>query len=280
MAKIFPPTLKTDDSGPNGNSSTAPDLARQRRRSPAAVTPASVPGAPPPDHYPRNMDSSAAEHAAGRRAALLRLGLYGLVLGAIFAVALILGAIPSAEEARRVGDDLGPFAAVAYVPLFALANFVIAWGILAGAGGLLFGTAVAWPLALAGVTLAALAQMFVARRLAKEHAGKLLPERTRGLEDFLQQNGTVAVMESRIVPFLPYGVINYAVGLTRLGYREMALGTVVGAAPKVFAYVALGGSINNLKSVEVKVAVAVLVVLGIFGLVVVKRRMTAEAASA
>jgi uncharacterized membrane protein YdjX (TVP38/TMEM64 family) len=87
-------------------------------------------------------------------------------------------------------------------------------------------------------------------------------------------------MESRIVPFLPYGVINYAVGLTRLGYREMALGTVVGAAPKVFAYVALGGSINNLKSVEVKVAVAVLVVLGIFGLVVVKRRMTAEAASA
>jgi uncharacterized membrane protein YdjX (TVP38/TMEM64 family) len=226
------------------------------------------------------MDPSAAEHAAGRRAALKRLAVYGLALGTIFVVALLTGAIPSAEEARRFGDDLGPFAGLAYVPLFAVVNFVVAWGILAGAGGLLFGTLVAWPLALAGVTLAALAQMAVARRLAKDHAGQLLPKRVRSLEEFLQRSGTVAVMESRIVPFLPYGVVNYAAGLTRLGYREMAVGTLIGAAPKVFAYVALGGSIRNLHAVEVKVAVALLVILGILGLVVVRRQMASAAASA
>jgi uncharacterized membrane protein YdjX (TVP38/TMEM64 family) len=226
------------------------------------------------------MDPSAAEHAAGRRAALLRLAVYGVALGTIFVVVLLAGAIPSAEEARRFGDDLGPFAGLLYIPLFAIVNFVVAWGILAGAGGLLFGTLVAWPLALAGVTLAALAQMAVARRLAKDHAGRLLPKRVRGLEEFLQRSGTVAVMESRIVPFLPYGIVNYAAGLTRLGYREMAVGTLIGAAPKVFAYVALGGSIRNLHAVEVKVAVALLVVLGIIGLVVVKRQMAAAAASA
>jgi uncharacterized membrane protein YdjX (TVP38/TMEM64 family) len=226
------------------------------------------------------MDPSAAEHAAGRRAALKRLAVYGLALGMIFVAALLAGAIPSAEEARRFGDDLGPFAGLAYVPLFAIVNFVVAWGILAGAGGLLFGTLAAWPLALAGVTLAALAQMAVARRLAKDHAGQLLPKRVRGLEEFLQRSGTVAVMESRIVPFLPYGVVNYAAGLTRLGYREMAVGTLIGAAPKVFAYVALGGSITNLHAVEVKVAVALLVILGIVGLVVVRRQMAAAAPSA
>jgi uncharacterized membrane protein YdjX (TVP38/TMEM64 family) len=226
------------------------------------------------------MDPSAAEHAAGRRAALKRLAVYGLALGMVFVAALLAGAIPSAEEARRFGDDLGPFAGLAYVPLFAIVNFVVAWGILAGAGGLLFGTLAAWPLALAGVTLAALAQMAVARRLAKDHAGQLLPKRVRGLEEFLQRSGTVAVMESRIVPFLPYGVVNYAAGLTRLGYREMAVGTLIGAAPKVFAYVALGGSIRNLQAVEVKVAVALLVILGILGLVVVRRQMASAAASA
>jgi uncharacterized membrane protein YdjX (TVP38/TMEM64 family) len=226
------------------------------------------------------MDPSAAEHAAGRRAALKRLAVYGLALGMVFVAALLAGAIPSAEEARRFGDDLGPFAGLAYVPLFAIVNFVVAWGILAGAGGLLFGTLAAWPLALAGVTLAALAQMAVARRLAKDHAGQLLPKRVRGLEEFLQRSGTVAVMESRIVPFLPYGVVNYAAGLTRLGYREMAVGTLIGAAPKVFAYVALGGSITNLHAVEVKVAVALLVILGIVGLVVVRRQMAAAAPSA
>ncbi|HEU0025195.1 MAG TPA: VTT domain-containing protein [Thermoleophilaceae bacterium] len=225
------------------------------------------------------MDPSAGDHAAGRRAALLRLGLYGMVLGAIFTVALLTGSIPSADEARDFGDGLGPFAALAYIPLFVLANFVVAWAILAGAGGLLFGTAIGWPLALAGVTLAGLAQMATARRLAKDHAGRLLPQRVRGLEAFLQHNGTVAVMESRIVPFLPYGVINYAAGLTRLGYREMAMGTLIGAAPKVFAYVALGGSISNLRATEVKVAIGLLVVLGIIGIVVVRRRIS-ESASA
>ena len=226
------------------------------------------------------MDPSAAETAAGRRAALWRLGLYAFALATVFTVALLFGAIPSSGEARGFGDDLGPFAAVAYVPLFAVANFVIAWAILAGAGGLLFGTVVAWPLALAGVTLAAVVQMAIARRLARGHEGKLLPSRVRGLEEFLQRSGTVAVMESRIVPFLPFGVVNYAAGLTRLGYRQMVVGTVIGAAPKVFAYVALGGSISNLSAPEVKVAVGVLVCLGIIGLVVVRRRMSHEAGAA
>jgi uncharacterized membrane protein YdjX (TVP38/TMEM64 family) len=226
------------------------------------------------------MDPAAAEHAAGRRAALTRLGLYAFCLGTLFGLLLLLGAIPSADEAREFGESLGPFAPLLYIPLFAVVNFVVAWGILAGAAGLLFGTVAGWPLALAGVTLASLAQMAVARRLAKDHAGRLLPQRTRAIEQFLQHNGTVAVMESRIVPFLPYGVVNYAAGLTRLGYREMAAGTLIGAAPKVFAYVALGGSISNLGAIEVKIAVGLLVVLGIIGLVVVKRQMNAAAASA
>ena len=55
-------------------------------------------------------------------------------------------------------------------------------------------------------------------------------------------------MESRIIPLLPYGVVNYSAGLTHLPYRAMALGTVIGAAPKVFAYTALGGSLDDLGS--------------------------------
>ena len=42
--------------------------------------------------------------------------------------------------------------------------------------------------------------MFVARRLAAGHRGSLLPQRTRGIEEFLTEHGAVAVMESRIVP--------------------------------------------------------------------------------
>jgi uncharacterized membrane protein YdjX (TVP38/TMEM64 family) len=93
------------------------------------------------------------------------------------------------------------------------------------------------------------------------------------VEEFLTRHGAVAVMESRIVPLLPYGMVNYSAGLTRLEYRQMALGTVVGAAPKVFAYTALGGSLDNLGSPEALVAVALLAVLALAGALFVRREI-------
>ena len=210
------------------------------------------------------------------RPAFIRIALYAAVVGVVFAIALATGSIPSSDEARDFGNDLGPAAPFLFVPLFVLANFVIAWVILAGAAGLLFGTAAGTPLALAGVTLASLAQMAVSRRLAGEHRGKLLPRRTRRIEYFLTENGTVAVMESRVVPLLPWGLVNYSAGLTHLPYRAMALGTVIGAAPKVFAYTALGGSLGNLTSPEALTAIALLVILAIGGALFVRTQLAAS----
>jgi uncharacterized membrane protein YdjX (TVP38/TMEM64 family) len=225
------------------------------------------------------MDSSGAGlPRASRRTVVRRVVAYGALLALVFGVALVTGLLPSPDEVRDWAEGLGDLAYVAFVPLFVLANFVIAWGILAGAAGLMFGTAVGTPLALAGVTAAALTQMFVSRRLAAGHHGSLLPERLRGAEDFLTRNGTVAVMESRIVPLLPYGVVNFSAGLTTLRFREMALGTVVGASPKVFAYTALGGSLTNLGSPEGLVAIALLVALALAGALLVRRRLATEAA--
>src|SRR5215218_9660358 len=154
-----------------------------------------------------------------RRPAIRRIVIYAAVSLLLVGTLAVTGNIPSSSEARDFGDSLGPLAPILYVPLFVLANFAIAWVILAGAAGLLFGTAAGTPLALAGVTLAALTQMAVARRLAGEHRGRLLPQRTRRIENFLTENGAVAVMESRIVPVLPYGIVNYSGGLTHLSYR-------------------------------------------------------------
>ena len=211
-----------------------------------------------------------------RRSAIRRIALYAAAVAIVFGILAATGNIPSAQEVRDFGDSLGPAAPFLYVPLFVLANFIIAWVILAGAAGLLFGTAAGTPLALAGVTLAALAQMAVSRGLAGEHRGKLLPPRTKRIENFLTENGAVAVMESRIVPVLPYGLVNYSAGLTHLRYRDMALGTVIGAAPKVFAYTALGGSLDDLTSPEAITAIALLVILGIAGALFVRHRLTAS----
>jgi uncharacterized membrane protein YdjX (TVP38/TMEM64 family) len=216
----------------------------------------------------------APDDPAGKRLAFLRLASFAVLVGVAFAVVLITGSFPSADELRDRGDELGTLADFLYVPVFVLLNFGIAWPILAGAGGLLFGTAAGTPLALAGVVGAALTQMAVARYLAGDQTGRLLPRRVRALEGFLQRRGAVAVMETRIVPALPYGTVNYAAGLTRLRFRDMAVGTMIGAAPKVFGYTALGGSLGNLNAPEAKIAIALMVVIAIAGAVLVRRELS------
>jgi uncharacterized membrane protein YdjX (TVP38/TMEM64 family) len=211
--------------------------------------------------------------SAARGVARRRVVLFVVALGAVLTALAVTGSIPSPDEARDWGQALGGFAYVAYLPLFVVVNFVVAWPILAGASGLLFGTAVGTPLALAGVTCAALTQMLVARRLASGHHGNLLPARTRSMERFLTRHGAVAVLESRIVPVLPFGVVNFSAGLTHLRFRDMALGTVVGAAPKVFAYTALGGHLSDLGSPEAIVAIALLVALAFAGALFVRRQV-------
>jgi uncharacterized membrane protein YdjX (TVP38/TMEM64 family) len=56
----------------------------------------------------------------------------------------------------------------------------------------------------------------------------------------------------------------------------MALGTVVGAAPKVFAYTALGGSLTDLTSPEAIAAVALIVLLGLIGALIARRQIALE----
>jgi uncharacterized membrane protein YdjX (TVP38/TMEM64 family) len=88
----------------------------------------------------------------------------------------------------------------------------------------------------------------------------------------------VAVMESRIVPLLPYGIVNYGAGVTRLRFWQMAVGTVIGAAPTVFGYVALGGSLGDLDALEAKIAIALLVALALIGFFVIRRQLAIDRA--
>jgi uncharacterized membrane protein YdjX (TVP38/TMEM64 family) len=211
-----------------------------------------------------------------RRAAIWRIAIGGVVVAAIFLGMIVTGSVPTPDEVRDYGESLGIAALLAFIPLFVLVNFLITWPILAGAAGLLFGTLAGTPLALAGLTAAALTQMWLARRLAAGHHGNLLPQRTKAIEDFLTRNGALAVMESRVLPLLPYGIVNYSAGLTKLRFRDMTLGTLVGAAPKVFAYTALGGSLGNLTSPEAISAVALIIVLGLIGIYIARREILLE----
>jgi len=166
----------------------------------------------------------------------------------------------------------GVLAPLAFVVLSSLLTVAMLPGpLLAGASGLLFGTALGTPLSIVAATTGASLAFLVSRRFGAGPLDALSGRRVRVVQDFVAQRGFLAVLYARILPGIPYNVVNYAAGLTRVPLLTFAAATAVGCAPRAFAYTALGGSLSDLGSPAALVAIAVLVVMGVGGALVALR---------
>ncbi len=203
---------------------------------------------------------------------MLRIVLGAIVAGAVLAIS-VSGNLPSSERIREFGESLGPAAPFLWPLLFGIGNFLVPWPILAGATGLLFGTAGGTGLALLGVLVAAGLQFGAARVIAGEDFRRRVLSRLPHIDELLRRNGLLAVFYSRIVPGLPWGMVNYAAGLARVGLPAVWIATVAGGTPKVFAYVALGGNFDDLSAPEAKAAIAVMAAMALAGLLVLRRQL-------
>jgi uncharacterized membrane protein YdjX (TVP38/TMEM64 family) len=206
-----------------------------------------------------------------RRRAALRLALLAAVLGSLFAaVALTLGL--SSERVRDALDGLGWLGPLAFVAVSTGLTVALFPGpLLAGACGLLFGTAVGTPTAIVSATVGASAAFSVSRRFGAHAVDELSGRRVRVVQDWIAERGFLAVLYSRILPAMPFSLVSYAAGLTRVRLVVFAAATAIGCAPRAFAWVALGGNLSNLGSPEAIAAFAVLIVMGLGGLAVAGR---------
>jgi uncharacterized membrane protein YdjX (TVP38/TMEM64 family) len=227
-----------------------------------------TPAAPASDGYER-------ESEAGRRRAqlraVLRLGGLGVFVVALFLVAASVFGL-SSEGVRDAVDGVGPLAPLVFVVVSAgLTVACVPGPLLAGASGLLFGTALGTPTAIVSATLGATLAAAISRRFGAGALDELSGRRVSALQDWIAARGFLAVLYARILPAVPYNLVNYAAGLTRVPLAVFAAATAVGCAPRAFAYVALGGSLDDLGSPEAIVAFAVLVGMALVGLVFAAR---------
>lgn len=208
----------------------------------------------------------------------LRLAAFALTLAAVFAAMTLSGSLPDADRVQGWADGFGVAGPLVFVPLAACLSCVFVPGpVLAGSAGLLFGTALGTPVALMSAVLAAVLQYSTSRYLAGDAAAQLLPKRIKRLDVWMAQNGFLAVLYVRLTPGIPYTLANYGAGLTSIRLRDLAGGTAVGTLPRTFAYVALGGNLDDLSAPEAKLAIALLVVFGLAGLILARRQLRAAA---
>lgn len=215
----------------------------------------------------------------GQLRALLRLGGLGLFVVALFLVAASVFGL-SSEGVRDAVDGFGPAGPLVFVVVSAgLTVACVPGPLLAGAAGLLFGTALGTPTAIVSATLGATCAAAISRRFGADALDDLSGRRIRALQDWIAARGFLAVLYARILPAVPYNLVNYAAGLTRVPLAVFAAATAVGCAPRAFAYVALGGSLDDLGSPEALIAFAVLIGMALVGMVFAARDVrTARAA--
>jgi uncharacterized membrane protein YdjX (TVP38/TMEM64 family)/rhodanese-related sulfurtransferase len=137
--------------------------------------------------------------------------------------------------------DLGVWAPLAYITLFAVGTVLFVPGAIFGlAGGALFGPLWGTILNLVGATLGATATFLVARYLAGDWVRRKAAGGLGRLVAGVETEGWRFVAFVRLVPLFPFNLTNYALGLTRIPLAHFVLATIVCMVPGTLAYTWLG----------------------------------------
>lgn len=205
------------------------------------------------------------------------------VLGAAALVTLVF--VPFDQQGLQDAvRPFGVFAPLAFVVIAAVLALVFFPGpLLSAASGVLFGVGSGFGVSVASSALTAVLGLLIGRRGGGGAVAELSGPRALALADLARRQGFGVVVLQRLIPGLPDAPFSYLFGLLRLRIWQVALGTVIGSAPRAFAYTALGDSAasrdGGLAAWAIGVLVAVSVVGAVAGVVVVRRHRATEAST-
>jgi uncharacterized membrane protein YdjX (TVP38/TMEM64 family) len=199
-----------------------------------------------------------------RTGAALRFGLLALLVATLSVVIIIIH--PNrASLVHAIGPDhpLAPVIAVAGSAV--LTTALAPRTLLAGVGGVIFGFVSGAMYIMLGITLGAIIAHAIGRLLGRDFMARHLSGRLLTMEQAVARRGVMAIVISRMIPLMPFGISNYLFGTTSVRMRPFLTGTVLGALPATLAYSALGAATARGDALGMSIAGAMTLTLGIGG---------------
>lgn len=161
----------------------------------------------------------------------------------------------------------GIWAPIAYILIYVIATILILPSTALNlTGGALFGPwwGTIWT-SLAAI-LAAIAAFAFTRTIGHEMVAQRLAGRWQAMDAEVRRGGRFYMFAVRLIPVMPYGLVNFAAGLTSINFQDYVLGTVLGTVPSVLPFVLLGSS--GLQAIRTGNMVPLLLALGLTGVLV------------
>jgi uncharacterized membrane protein YdjX (TVP38/TMEM64 family) len=185
----------------------------------------------------------------------------------LITVALVVP-LPTAVQLRDWATSVGPWFPLAFLAAHIVVTvFPFPRTAFTLAAGLLFGPYLGVPLAVLASTVSAVIALLLVRAAGWQLSRLVRHSRMDSLDARLRERGWPAVISMRMIPAVPFSVVNYAAGASAVPVLPYTLATLVGLLPGTAAVVILGDALTGNVSPLLFVVSLCTASLGIAGLV-------------
>ncbi|NET42224.1 TVP38/TMEM64 family protein [Okeania sp. SIO2B3] len=156
--------------------------------------------------------------------------------------AYLLGGL-APEQVQTWLERAGIWAPIIYIVIYTIATIlVLPSTALNLAGGAIFGPWIGTLWTSVAAIIAAIIAFYYSRTIGREWISQKLAGRWQAMDAEMCQGGLFYMFAIRLLPIIPYGLVNFAAGLTSVSFKDYLLGTTLGTVPGVLPFVMLGSS--------------------------------------
>ena len=189
-----------------------------------------------------------------------------ICLVATAGAAYLLGGINPAQLQTWL-RQAGIWAPILYIIIYIIATILILPSTALNlTGGAIFGPWMGTLWTSIAAVIAAVVAFSFTRTVGREWVAQKLAGRWQAMDAEIRQGGLFYMFAIRLLPIIPYGLVNFAAGLTSVSFRDYIWGTVLGTLPGVLPFVLLGSS--GLRALQTGDVLPLMGALGLTGMLV------------
>ena len=158
----------------------------------------------------------------------------------------ILGGIDR-EQLQSWLEQMGIWAPIIYILLYTIGTLLILPSTpLNLTGGAIFNIWWGTLWTTVAAIIAAIVAFAFTRTVGRELVAKRLAGRWEAIDAEMRQGGLFYMFAIRLLPIIPYGLVNFAAGLTSIRFQDYLVGTILGTLPGVLPFVMMGSGLQAL----------------------------------
>lgn len=175
----------------------------------------------------------------------------------------VLGGIKE-EQIQLWLEQAGIWAPIVYVFLYTVGTLLILPSTpLNLSGGAIFGVWDGTLWTTVAAIIAAVVAFAFTRTIGQEWVAQKFAGRWEAIDAEMRQGGLFYMFAIRLLPLIPYGIVNFAAGLTSIRFRDYLIGTALGTVPGILPFVMIGAGLKAVQKGDVGLILFALTLTGI-----------------